>query len=305
MITIEQAITRVPQWAAAARLSAVPLAEGITNLNFRVEVEGDAFIVRIAGRDTERLGIDRRRECQCIMAASRTGIGPEVLACLPDDGILVTRFIPGRRLFVGDLARPEILERVVRSLRICHAGPPLAGQFSPFRIVEDYRQAAQASGAALPQDIGEMYGQVASIEAATGRGTALIGPCHNDLWGPNLIDDGERVRIIDWEYAGMGDVCFDLANFAIHRGATDARDDALLQAYFGAVSAARLARLRLLKIVAELREAMWAMVAVPLVVAGGGDFDCLEYAATHFGRCREILGDHRLPLWLRTVMGRE
>ncbi len=301
MITIEQAITRVPQWAAAARLSVTPLAEGITNLNFRVEVEGDAFIVRIAGRETERLGVDRRRECQCILVASRTGVGPEVVACLPEEGILVTRFIPGRRISIGDMERPEILDRVVRSLRVCHAGPPFPGRFSPFRILEEYRQAAQASGAPLPQDIGRMYEQVASIEAATSCGTALVRPCHNDLWGPNLIDDGERVRIIDWEYAGMGDACFDLANFAIHQGITDARDEALLQAYLGAASAARLARLRLLEIVAELREAMWAMVAVPLVVTGGTGFDCLEYAAMHFGRCRESLGDHRLPLWLRTV----
>lgn len=299
MMTIEQAITRVPQWAAAARLAIAPLAEGITNRNFRVEVDGDVFIVRIAGRDTERLGIDRRRECQCAIAAGQTGVGPEVVACLPDAGILVTRFIPGRHISLGEMARPEVLGRVVRSLHLVHAGPSFTGHFSPFRILEEYLRAARASGAPLPEDIGWMDALAAAIEVATNRGSATMRPCHNDLWGPNLIDDGDRVRILDWEYAGMGDVYFDLANFAIHHAFTDAEDEALLKEYFGAVSAAGLARLRLLKIVSELREAMWAMVAVTLAVNAGTDFDCLQYAATHFGRCRQALGDHRLPLWLR------
>jgi thiamine kinase-like enzyme len=301
MMTIEQAIARVPRCAVATRLSVTPLAEGITNLNFRVEADGETFIVRIAGRDTERLGIDRRRECRCAIAAGRTGVGPDVVECLPDEGILVTRFISGRHLSAEDMARPEILGRVVRSLHGYHMSPPLAGRFSPFRIVEEYLEAARAFGAPLPADIGWLSGEAAAIETAGGRGTVSQRLCHNDLWGPNLIDDGERVRILDWEYAGMGDVYFDLANFAVHHAFDDARDEALLRAYFGAVSATGLARLKLLKIVAELREAMWAMVAVTLTLIAGTGFDCLEYAATHFDRCRRALGDPRLPSWLRAA----
>lgn len=300
MMTIEQAIARVPQWAGA-RVSVTPLAEGITNLTFRVEATGETFIVRIAGRGGERLGIDRRRECQCAIAAGQSGVGPDVVVCLPDEGILVTRFIPGRHLSAGEMARPEILDRVVRSLHTCHAGPPCAGPFSPFRILEEYLGAARTSGAPQPGDIGWMYDQAAAIEAAVRRGTAIVRPCHNDLWGPNLIDDGERVRILDWEYAGVGDVYFDLANFAVHHAFAEAGDEALLRAYFGAVSATGLARLGLLKVVAELREAMWAMVAVPFTLPSGTGFDCLEYAATHFGRCRRALGDPRLPSWLRVA----
>lgn len=299
MMTIEQAIARVPQWGAVPHLSVTPLAESIMNLTYRVDAGGDVFIVRLAGRDSARLGIDRRCECQSAIAAGRTGVGPDVVECLPDDGILVTRFIRGRHLSVDDVARPEILGRVVKSLHTYHAGPPFAGRFSPFRALDAYLREARASGAPLPADIGGMYDQAAAIEAATSGVSAIVRPCHNDLWGPNLIDDGDRVRILDWEYAGMGDVYFDLANFTVHHQA--AGDEALLRAYFGAASTTGLARLRLLEIAAELREAMWAMVAVTLPAPVGTGFDCLAYAATHFGRCRRALEDPRLRSWLRAA----
>ena len=297
MITVEEAIARIPQWGAVE--SVVPLGGGITNLNYRVVVSGEAFVVSLSSDDTAVLGIDRRRTYQSTMAASQTGVGPQVVHFLPDDGILVTRFILGRRLTAREVAQPEILERVVRSLHRYHAGPALPGHFSPVRSLDAYLRVARARGTALPQDIGDLYDRIAAIEAVVGR-HEIVRPCHNDLWESNLIDDGALVRIIGWEYAGMGDVLFDLANFAIHNRFTDAQDEALLHAYFGIVTSAGVARLKLLKIVAELREAMWAVVAQTLTATAASGFDCAGYAETHFDRCREMLRVRRLSAWLRT-----
>ncbi|HEV3026904.1 MAG TPA: choline/ethanolamine kinase family protein, partial [Planctomycetota bacterium] len=279
MITIEEAIARVPRWAAA-EVSAAPLGGGITNRNYRVEVNGEAFVVSLSSEDTALLGIDRRRTYQSTRAASQTGVGPELVYFHPDDGILVTRFIVGRHLAAPEVAHPEILARVVRSLHRYHAGPVLAGQFSPFRTLDAYLRVAQARGTSLPRDLGEICDRIAAIEAAA-RGHGIVRPCHNDLWETNLLDDGTLVRIIDWEYAGMGDVHFDLANFAIHNRFADAQDEALVRAYSGTVSGAEVALLKLLKIVAEVREAMWAVVAQNLAATAASGFDCVGYAGTH------------------------
>lgn len=296
MITIEEAIARIPLWAAA-EISVAPLGGGITNLNYRVEVNGEAFVVSLSSEDTAVLGIDRRQTYQSTLAASQTGVGPEVVYFRPDDGILVTRFIFGRRLTAREAAQPQILERVVRSLHRYHVGPVLAGHFSPFRTLDAYLRVAQARGTALPQDIGEMCDRISAIEAAV-RGYGVLRPCHNDLWESNLIDDGRTIRIIDWEYAGTGDVYFDLANFAIHNTFEDADDEALLRTYFGAVRTAGVARLKLLKAVAELREAMWAVVAQHLLATSASGFDASAYAAIHFARCRSALADPRISGWL-------
>lgn len=295
ILTIEQAMAHIPMWRKASSLKATPLSGGATNFSYRVDVDGEAFVVRIEGKDTELFGIDRHREYHCLVAASQTGVGPEVVYVLPAGGILVTRFIDGRKLSAEEVGRPETMERVVRSLHLYHAGPAFDGLFSPFRTVEEYLRVARAHGAPLPPDTGWMYDRAAEIEAALRPGWPVARPCHNDLWGPNLIDDGSLVRIVDWEYAAMGDIHFDLANFAIHHAFSEAQDEALVRAYFGMVSGISVARLKLLKIVAELREGMWCMVGVNV---SSVEFDFLGYAATHFDRYRQALDDARIPHWL-------
>lgn len=293
--TIDEVVTRIPQWRTASSWTATPLPGGITNVNYRVEVHGEAFVVRLAGARGDRLGIDREREHRCLVAAGLTGVGPEVVCCLPAEGILVTRFIDGRPLTPEDAGRPEMIDRIAHALHRYHDGPAFDGLFSPFRTLEEYLGTARALGAPLPPDIAWMYGRAAEIAAALRPGQAAVRPTHNDLWGPNLIDDGRLIRIVDWEYAAMGDVVFDLANFAIHHMFADAQEGALLRAYFVHPSAAAAARLKLSMIIAELREGMWCMAGM-----GAPDvaFDFLGYAATHFDRCRQRLADPRLPRWL-------
>jgi len=292
MTTIEQAIARIPGWAGAT-VSVTPLSGGITNLNYRVDVNGESFVVSLSSEDTGVLGVDQRRTHRSTLAAAETGVGPEVAHFFPELGILVTRFIFGRRLSAGEVAQPEMLHRVVRSLRRYHDGPVLTSHFSPFLTLHAYLRGAQARGAILPEDIAEMYARLNAVEAAA-RGGEIVRPCHNDLWESNLLDDGTRIRIIDWEYAGMGDIHFDLANLAAHNGFSEVEDETLLHAYFGTVSRAAVARIPLLKIAAELREAMWAVVAQDLDATAASGFDCLGYARTHFDRYRQLLRNLRL-----------
>ncbi len=294
-ITIEEAIHRIPHWEEASTVAIALLPGGITNFNYRVDVGGESFVVRIAAQNTTLLGIDRHREYRCTMAASRTGVAPEVVHFLPDVEVLVTRFIVGRCPSVAEMVRPEMMQRVVESMQRYHDGPAFDGSFSPFHALEQYLSVARQEGAPLPRDIDAMYRRLGEIEAGVRRGWAVIRPCHNDLWEPNLIDDGTRIRIVDWEYAGMGDVYFDLANFAIHHELADSQDEGLLRSHFGKVTDGGFARLKLMKIVAELREAMWCMVGMNI---SSIEFDFTGYAATHFDRYRRALEDARVRRWL-------
>ncbi len=293
-ITIEEAIARIPQWAKASALAVALLPGGISNFNYRVDVDGESFVVRIAAEGTALFGIDRQREYRCTVAASRTGVAPEVVTFLPDVEVLVTRFISGRCPSAAEMAIPEMMARVVECMHRYHTGPAFEGAFAPFRALGQYLRIARRYRAPLPPDVESMHRRLPKIEAAL-RGGAVIRPCHNDLWEPNLIDDGTRIRIVDWEYAGMGDVYFDLANFAVHHDLSDPQDEGLLRSYFGEVTDGGVARLKLMKIVAELREAMWYMVGVNVLRT---EFDFLGSAMTHFERYRHALDDRRVPAWL-------
>ncbi|OFX27931.1 MAG: hypothetical protein A2Z07_08085, partial [Armatimonadetes bacterium RBG_16_67_12] len=219
-------------WAAHAGPVVEPLDGGITNQNYLVRVGDQAFVVRIPGRDTEYLGIDRRHEHACTMAAHRVGVAPEAVAFFEEAGVLVTRFVPGRGLREEEMHQPRILARVAGALRRYHDGLKFPGTFSPFQTVRDYLAVSAPRGAPLPDRFEWMIGQADRLESAMGT-PPVPRPCHNDLLLANWLDDGERLWIVDWEYAAMGDIFFDLGNFAVHQQLTDAEEETLLRAYFG------------------------------------------------------------------------
>lgn len=280
-------------WAARPDLAVEPLPGGITNLNYRVQVADEAFVVRIPGQDSEHLGIDRKREHACNIAAYQAGVAPRVAAFFEETGVLVTCFVRGRELTDGEMRRPSTLARVADTVRRYHGGAEFPGTFSPFQTVRDYLAAAAPRGAPLPDRFDWMLTQADRIESALGA--PPLHPCHNDLLLANWLDDGNRLWIIDWEYAAMGDPFFDLGNFAVHLQLNDEEEQTLLRAYLGQPTPAAVARLKLMKVISDLREAMWAMVQVTISNLA---YDFEAYGRKHFDRYTAQLQDPRLPSWL-------
>ena len=262
-------------------LTLEPLGGGITNRNFLVELaEGPPrYVLRIGGKDTALLGIDRYHEFEASRVADGLGVGPEVVAFLEPEGYLVTRYIEGRVLDADEVCRPETLRAIARTLRHIHEGPSIPGRFDAFRVVEAYSSTAAARGVRPPGGYAEALEVAHAIEAK--RGSQLPRPCHNDLLTANLVHDGERVRIVDWEYAAMGDRFFDLANLAANHGFGAAEERVLLDEYFGEVRAADLAALRLMRFMSDFREAMWGVVQQGVSEL---DFDFEGYAREHFAK---------------------
>jgi thiamine kinase-like enzyme len=255
-----------------------PLTGGITNRNYRVDVDGSSYVLRIGGRDTSLLGIDRSVEHAASLRAAEVGVGPPVLDFIEPEGWLVTRFLGARPLPPEELRRPENIARVAGALRRMHEAAPIPGRFDAHAVVEEYRRVAEAHGVRLPGRFAAAHATAERIRQA--RGPQPLVPCHNDLLNANFLDDGE-VRIVDWEYAGMGDRFFDLANLSVNHEFALEQDRLLLAAYFGEARPADLAALRLMRFMSDFREAMWGVVQSGISEL---DFDFDGYAAEHFER---------------------
>jgi thiamine kinase-like enzyme len=230
------------------------LGGGITNHNLKVEVDGERFVLRVAGKDTNLLGIDRSVELAATEAAAALGIGPDVVEFVEPEGWLVTRFVDGEIPAMERMREPAMLERVAGALRAFHDGPRIPGTFDSFRVVELYRQTALDRGGRVPDAFDRAHEIAGRIEPR--RAADAPVPCHNDLLNANFLDDGERLCIVDWEYAGMGDRFFDLANFSINHELDEAQSRTLLEAYFGAVREADVEALELMRFMSDFREAM-------------------------------------------------
>ncbi len=234
------------------------LSGGITNRNYRVDAAGRSYVLRLGGKHAAELGIDRRREAACARIAARLGLGAEIVAFLPSQGALLSRYLPGRPLSRAEARRPRTLLQVARALRRLHAGPAFPGRFCAFATVERYTELARRRGLFLPLGLDEARRRLARIKEAAGQRPAR--PCHNDLLAGNLILAGPRLSLIDWEYAGMGDPFFDLGNYAANQELGPDAASAFLRAYTGRERPQDQARLELMRLASDLREACWGFL---------------------------------------------
>jgi thiamine kinase-like enzyme len=257
--------------------SVEPLGGGITNHNFKVVSDGRTFVLRIGGKDTELLGIDRSVEHEATLSAARLGLAPEVVAFVEPEGYLVTRFVE------GEPGKVTIAEAAALLARL-HAAPPIAGAFDPFRVVEAYAVTAASRGVAPTAAYTMAKATADRIERRRGR--PVVVPCHNDLLAANFVGAGDRTWIVDWEYAGMGDRAFDLANFAVNNGLDEADDAELLRVYGGADEDAHV----LMRFMSDFREAMWGVVQEAIAEL---DFDFGAYADEHFDRLQATADEPR------------
>ena len=287
-------IAAVPEWRAHEP-TVTPIEAGRTNRNFRVDVGGAGFFLRMSDEDTALLGIDRTAEYEAAIDAAAAGVAPEVVAHIPEHRCLITSWVDGEPLAEGDMERPDVLADVARVVRTIHAGPRLPWSFDAFRIVEGYRRIARERGVSVPDAFEPAHERAGHIEKAFARAPVPERPCHNDLLADNFLRGEEGFWLVDYEYAGMGDPFFDLGNLSINNGLSEASQERLLGLMFDEVTDGHRARLQLMRIMSDFREAMWGVVQQALSTL---DIDYVGYAERHFDRLSRSMADERFDGWL-------
>ncbi len=301
-LTLEQSIARVPFLKDAKDIKSSELTGGITNKNYKLETGGKAYMLRITGENTDLLGIKREIEHASNLAAGLLGIAPEVLYFIEPEGYLVTRFIDGKRIPPEEMVKPDNIRRVVRKLRMYHTrAPEVKGEFNVFRRVEHLIGISKQHGSKFPFDFDWIMGKMKDVETALLKDPYIPTPCHCDLLNLNFLDEnvaGEigEVKILDWEYAGMGDIFFDLGNFCHHHRFNDELVNVVLQEYFGEVTPKVFARLKLMWPMSTIHESMWGTTQTGISKL---DEDFQGYADLWFARTREAMIDPRWDQWLK------
>lgn len=294
-----RAVIRAVPGLAGAAYSSTPLGEATSNTNIRVDVRrGESFVVRFFGSSERLLGVDRETEVEAARAAAAAGVGPEVIAYIPEHGCLVTRYVPGTRVTSTDFGNPEVLAAAVGAIRAFHACPALGASFSVFRTTERYLRLAADRGVEIPKPFEEAREFAERIEIAVGTRPVELQPCHNELMGENLLWGGNRIWIVDYEFAAMGDPWFDLGDLAAANELPLLTQERLLQLYLVKVTDADRARLALMTVMSDLREAAWALVQQaisPLSV------DFADHAERSIERSLERARADRFDDWLEAV----
>ncbi len=259
-----------------------PLGGGISNVNFVVADRGAKFMVRI-GDDMPVHGVLRRFELATSRAAHAAGVSPEVIHAEP--GALVLRFIEGRTLSPENVRDPATLDRIVTLIQTYHRAIPQHLRGTPplfwvFHAIRDYAARLQDDLSRMVGELPRLLDAAAELEQAVGSIELVFG--HNDLLAANLIDDGTRLWLVDWEYGGFNSPLFDLANLAANNELSAEAETGLLDRYGATAPTTKLRRsYGAMKSASILREAMWSMVSE---IRSALDFDYVAYTRANLDR---------------------
>lgn len=272
-----------------------PLDGGITNRNYRVSTPRGDFVVRLSDPDTSLLSIDRDNEYLNSLAAAQSGAGAPVEQYLPGEGVLVVGWVTGRTFTAADVADPANLPRIAEACRLLHEGPAFASDFDMFEIQSRYRAIVAERGYRLPDRYDEFDDHVQRIRRALAVVPEETVPCNNDLLAANIIDDGHRLWLIDYEYSGNNEASFELGNIWSESTLPVGLLDVLVGAYWGRESAAKVARARLWALMSKYGWTLWASISQEISPI---DFDYWSWGMEKYERAVAEFASPEFAGWL-------
>jgi thiamine kinase-like enzyme len=256
---LDRILDQVPELAGTPRRIEV-LDGGLTNRNYKVTTDRGGYVVRCSPDAGSLLSIDRDHEYANSRAAAAAGVGADVVAYLPHEHVMIVRCIDGDTFTDASFAVPGMIARVARACRQLHDGPRFVNDFDMFDLQRQYLGVVRQNGFRLPERYLEFAPQVALIERALAVRAEATVPCNNDLLAGNFIDDGTRIWLIDYEYGGNNDACFELGNIWSECHLSLAQLAELVEVYYGRLSRNKLARAQLLGLMSKYGWTLWASI---------------------------------------------
>jgi len=293
-ITIEEVVQKIDVWRGK-QLNIQEMPGGITNENFRVTVDGQPYFVSIPGASTEFLAVDRDNKYYNTLAAAAVGVGPKVVHHLPDHHVMVLEFIMGDTMTPDTMAAPGMPGRLALVLQQLHGGSRFLKDFNVFRLVEFYLSILEKKKWRIPDDYRNRMTVLGWMESAISKPVLTLVPCTNDLVAENIIDDGQKLRLIDFDYSGNNDPCSELGNACQELQYNEDQYAELCAAYFGESSSHLLARMHLYAIMSDFIWTLWGAIQNKISKL---DIDFWAYATGRWERALGLLDSNEFPTWL-------
>jgi thiamine kinase-like enzyme len=297
MSVIDEVVSEIPEWQGK-EISIQPLSGGLTNSNFKVQVDDTPYFVRVPGASTDLLAINRDNEVHNSKAAFVAGVGPKVLYHLPEYNAMVLEFLHGETMSKASLNEPGQPTRMAEAIKKLNDGPGFLQDFNMFRLAEYYLSLCKGRDIRIPDGYLGRLETIARIERAMEVNPLPIVPCNNDLLAENYIDDGKQLWLIDYEYSGNNDPTFELGNTCQEMQFNDEQIAEVCAAYFGEAKPNRIARMKLNMIMSDVGWGLWAAIQAKISTIG---FDFWGWAIERWGRAVEKMDSAEFGRWLKDV----
>lgn len=273
------------------------LTEGITNKNFKVTIEGKRYVVRIPGEGTD-LFINREVELHNMLSASEVGVGAHIFKYFKPEYISIAEFIDGEVMSVPSFKDKERIVKATRAIKRVNIRAKFISKFIMFDKCDEYLEIIKKNNIKVPENFGDAVAFVNRVRDKFLNTMPELSACHNDLLAENFIDQGDRMRIIDWELSGINDACFELGDFSVEQEFGEDEDVLMIETYFDNFDEKKFARINLYKSMADILWTLWAAIQHHL---SDLEFDFWEYGMNRFQRAMTALNSDDFSRWLQAV----
>ena len=277
-LKLKTVCAQIPHLANATKIT--PITGGLTNINYRVDTPNNTYMMRVSDKSSALLGINRENEKINNEKAYQAGIAPAVKGFLPSENVLVIDWIEGRTLKVADFhAEPDLLPRIAETIKKLHQSAPFQGDFNFPDIRKQYLKIILENGYFMPEGVLEVEPLISELENKLAAEPEKWVSCHNDLVAANFIDDGEKIWLIDFEYASLHEPSLDIGNFAAEVGLNDTQLTAFCDIYWGEHLPSKIARARACSIITRSLWVLWSCIqdAVSPIEYGFKDWAILRW----------------------------
>jgi thiamine kinase-like enzyme len=295
-VPLEEVLAAVPELHDATAVE--PLAGGLTNTNYKVTSPSGTYVVRISGKDSSLLAIDRDNEVHNTVAAAQTGVGAPFVAAVPEHGALVLGFLDGVVMSADELRRGDRLDKIALACRRLHAGSRFLLDFHMFTIQRGYLEIVRERGFRLPDRYDDFEPQIRMLEEAMSARPEETVPCNNDLLAENFIDVGGELRLIDYEYSGNNEPSFELGNVWSESNLSLEQLEELVAHYYGRPLRNKVARARAWGLMSKYGWTLWGSIQDGV---SDLDFDFWGWAMEKYERAVEELDGPQFERMLEDV----
>ncbi len=297
MTSIEDVVARIKDWKGSS-ISIQPMMGGLTNMNYKVIVDGVPYFARVPGEGTELLAVDRHNEYFNTRAAAEAGVGARVCYYLPEFQVMVLEFLDGTTMSKEALNGTGMPAQIAMAIKRLHSGPRFLSDFNMFRLTDYYLENCKKYAIPIPDGYPARLPTVKQIEQAMTVHPLPTVPCNNDLLAENYIYDGNSMSIIDYEYSGNNDPCFELGNTCQELRYDEGRISEVCEAYFGGRKVDMIARMKLNMIMSDVGWALWAAIQAKISKI---DYNFWGWAVERWERAIEKMDSPAFPEWLEQV----
>ena len=297
MLIIDDVIARFEDWKGKA-ISIQPVSGGLTNTNYKVIVDGTPFFVRVPGKSTDLLAVDRDNEYFNTCAAAESGVGPKVHYYFPEYQVMVIEFLDGATMSNATLIELVMVKKVAEAIKRLHGGPRFLTDFNMFRLTEYYLEICKKKDILIPEGYPDRITTIQKIEQAMDIHPLPTLSCNNDLLAENYIYDGNSIRIIDYEYSGNNDPCFELGNTCQELQYNDEQIAEVCEVYFGSPRVDMISRMKLNMVMSDVGWALWAAIQAKISTI---EYDFWGWAVERWGRATGKMDSPEFHTWLRNI----